>query len=313
MKRVGLWLVAGLMVLGMAGALRAADEAAFTRQEDVIYGRKWGMALTLDVFTPKKDANGAGIIYVVSGGWFSNHDSINVGFVNEYLKRGYTVFAVVHGSQPKFALPEIVEDLNRSVRFIRLHAKDYKIDADKLGITGGSAGGHLSLMQGNAGDKGKADAKDPVEKTSSRIQAVACFFPPTDFLNWGGDGKELNIDTIQVPYKGAFDFHELDSGTRMLKPVTDAKKIHDLLRQLSPIYHVSAESPPTLIMHGDKDPLVPIQQAETIVARLKDAGVLAELVMKKDGKHGWPEITQDTVAFADWFDKVLLKKEDKGK
>src|SRR5262249_51429139 len=308
MKRVGLWLLAGLLVLGMAGVVNAADEPTFTRQEDVIYGRKWGMALTLDVFSPKKDTNGAGIIYVVSGGWFSSHDNINVGPINEYLKRGYTVFAVVHGSQPKVTLPEIIEDMSRSGRYIRLHAKDYKVDPDKLGITGGSAGGHLSLMQGTAGDKGKPNDRDPVEQMSSRVQAVACFFPPTDFLNWGVDGKELNTETIQNPFKPPFDFREREKDTNLFKPVNDSKKVHELLRQLSPIYHVNAESPPTFIMHGDKDTLVPIQQAEIMVAKLKDAGVPAELVVKKDAAHGWQNIAKDTVAFADWFDKYLLKK-----
>ena len=105
------------------------------------------------------------------------------------LKRGYTVFAVVHGSQPRYTIPEIVADMNRAVRFIRYHAADYHIDPDRIGITGGSAGGHLSLMQGTAGDKGNPDAKDPIDRTSSRVQAVACFFPPTDFLNYGKPGE----------------------------------------------------------------------------------------------------------------------------
>src|SRR5512143_3873097 len=78
----------------------AADEP-YTRTEDVIYGRKFGTALTLDVIAPKENANGAAIVWAVSGGWFSAHEAINPAFVGEYLKRGYTVFAVVHGSQPK--------------------------------------------------------------------------------------------------------------------------------------------------------------------------------------------------------------------
>src|SRR5262249_47650879 len=149
-------------------------------------------ALTMDVFTPKKDANGAAVILVVSGGWFSDHSQVTgFGqlFASEFLKRGYTVFAVVHGSQPKYTIPEAVADLNRAVRFIRSHAKDYKIDPDRIGISGGSAGGHLSLMQGTAGDAGNPKANDPVERASSRVQAVACFYPPTDFLNYGGKGK----------------------------------------------------------------------------------------------------------------------------
>src|SRR6476660_5960479 len=100
----------------------AADEAPFTRQQDVIYGRKHGVALTMDVFTPKAKANGAAAIFVVSGGWFSAHeflDAAGPGFINELSKRGYTVFGVVHGSQPKYTIPEILQDMHRAVRYIR--------------------------------------------------------------------------------------------------------------------------------------------------------------------------------------------------
>src|SRR5439155_3550362 len=113
------------------------------------------------------------------------HDSIKpmTPLLLEFLKRGYTVFAVVHGSQPKFTVPEILLDMHRAVRYIRSHAQDFKIEPERIGITGGSAGGHLSLMQGTAGDLGDPKARDPVERVSSRVQAVACFFPATDFLN----------------------------------------------------------------------------------------------------------------------------------
>ena len=156
----------------------------------MIYGRKYGTALTMDVFTPKQGANGAAVIFAVSGGWFSAHEAISLTFCREFLKRGYTVFAVVHGSQPKYTIPEIIEDMNRAVRFIRYHAADYGIDPNRIGITGGSAGGHLSLMKGAAGTDGDPKAKDPVDRVSSRVQAVACFFPPTDFLNYGEKGVE---------------------------------------------------------------------------------------------------------------------------
>src|SRR5262249_41661855 len=80
----------------------AADDLPFTRAEDVIYGRKHGMALTMDVFTPKKDANGAAVVWVVSGGWISNHAVVEpkspFAPINQLIDRGYTVFAVVHGS-----------------------------------------------------------------------------------------------------------------------------------------------------------------------------------------------------------------------
>ena len=166
----------------------AAKESDVKRTEDVIYGRKFGTALTMDVFQPAKP-NGAAVIFCVSGGWFSAHDLINTGFAAELLKRGYTVFAVVHGSQPKFTIPEVLQDMHRAVRYIRSHATDYGIDPDRIGISGASAGGHLSLMQGTAGTPGDPEAKDPVDRESSRVQAVGCFFPPTDFLNYGQPGE----------------------------------------------------------------------------------------------------------------------------
>src|SRR5436190_21903789 len=96
----------------------AADNAPVKRTEDVIYGRKFRTALTLDVFTPEKQ-NGCAIFFMVSGGFFSSHEAINPGAYRPLLDRGYTVFAVVHGSQPKFQIPEIMQDVNRAVRFVR--------------------------------------------------------------------------------------------------------------------------------------------------------------------------------------------------
>jgi acetyl esterase/lipase len=300
-------VVASALLLGAVQTAPAEDP--FTRTEDVIYARKFGTALTMDIFRPRQNANGAAVVVVVSGGWFSDHAMI--AFVNglggnELVKRGYTVFAVVHGSQPRFTIPEAVADLSRAVRFIRYHAKDYQIDPDRIGIMGGSAGGHLSLMQGTAGDLGNPKASDPVERTSSRVQAIACFFPPTDFLNYGGSGKyAFARDGLLADYRVAVDIREFDPRTKLLERVTDEKKVLDLARKISPITHVSGNSPPTLIIHGDADKLVPIEQAEAILAKLKEAGVPADLVVKKGGGHGWPGMDKDIPTLADWFDKHL--------
>jgi acetyl esterase/lipase len=308
--------IAAALVLGLVRSAPAEDrpQAAavteptpYTRTEDVIYGRKFGTALTLDVFVPRKNANRAAVVLVVSGGWFSDHAAIASLMSNsELIKRGYTVFAVVHGSQPRFLIPEAVADLNRAVRFIRYHAKDYHIDPDRIGITGGSAGGHLSLMQGTAGDLGNPEAKDPIDRTSSRVQAVACFFPPTDFLNYGGSGKyAFASDGVLKDFRVVMDLREFDPRTKLLERVTDEKKILDAARKVSPITHVSSDDPPTLIIHGDADKLVPIDQAEAIVAKLKEAGVPAELIVKKGAAHGWPGMDKDVPKLVDWFDKYL--------
>jgi acetyl esterase/lipase len=314
MRRIAiLGVLACALVAAETVTARAADDAPYTRTEDVIYGRKYGTALTMDVFTPKKDANGVGVIWVVSGGWFSAHEAINPAFIAELLRRGYTVFAVVHGSQPKYTIPEVLDDMNRSVRFIRHHARDYHIDPDRLGITGGSAGGHLSLMQGVSGAPGDPKAKDPVDRESSRVQAVACFFPPTDFLNYGEKGNiALGRGTLTA-FKAPFDFHELDPKTHAFVAITDEDRVLEIGKKISPIYHVSADTPPTLIIHGDADKLVPIQQAQTFIDKLKEAGVPAELVVKPGAAHGWPDLIKDVSTIADWFDKYLAKKEEQKK
>src|SRR2546421_11157762 len=176
----------------------------------------------MDVFQPKDkaEANGAGVVFCVSGGWFSAKETIRPGFVTPFVNRGYVVFAVVHGSQPKFTIPEVLEDMHRAVRFIHANAKKYNVDPDKLGIAGGSAGGHLSLMQGNAPRPGNPKATDPVERESSKVAAVGCFFPPTDFLNYGEPGKEALGRGTLTNFRPPFDFTEQDPKTRSFAIIT---------------------------------------------------------------------------------------------
>jgi acetyl esterase/lipase len=296
-----------LLLASLTAASRAADPPAFTRVEDVIYGRKYGTALTLDVFTPRAKANGAGVIWVVSGGFVSSHDFVNAAFFRPILAHGYTVFAVVHGSQPRYTVPEILQDMHRAVRFIRHHAKDYSVDPNRIGIMGASAGGHLALMQGTAGERGWLLAQDPVERESSRVQAVACFCPATDFLNFGKPGERALGRGRLAGFRAPFDFHELDKKRNVFVPIVDEAEILKIGRAISPVYHVSKGDAPTLILHGDKDPLVPIQQSELMVAKLKEAGVEARLVVKPGALHNWPSMLADVEQFADWFDRHLAE------
>lgn len=282
-----------------------AQDVAFDRREDVIYGRKDGLAMTMDVFTPKENPNGAAVIFCVSGGWFSSHEAISPGFLRAFLDRGYTVFAVVHGSQPKYTNVDAVSDMNRAVRFIRAHAKEYGVDPNRLGITGGSAGGHLSLMIGLAGTAGNADSKDPVEHESSRVQAVACLFPPTDFLNYGKEGENAMGRGVLKDFRAPFDYQVYDSEKREFVEITDEKRLDEIGHEISPVYHVSADDPPTLIIHGDADTLVPIQQGQLVIDKLKAAGVEAELITKPGAGHGWLKLEEDLEKLADWFDKHL--------
>jgi acetyl esterase/lipase len=293
MKRILLAALLGLALLGQP-SVRAQEKPAFNRTQDVIYARKFGTALTLDVFQPAKP-NGAGIIAVMSGGWFSSHDSISAGSFAPYLERGYTVFAVVHGSQPRFIIPEITQDMHRAVRFIRHNATQYGIDPNKLGVTGGSAGGHLSLTLGTQGGPGKSDAKDPIDRDSSAVQAVACFFPPTDFLNYGQEGEDAVGVGVLKNFKPAFG-PRADSAEERMK----------YGREISPIYFITSNLPPTLIIHGDADKLVPMQQAELFVKSAQAAGAKAQLIVKEGKAHGWPDMGKDATKLADWFDEHLL-------
>jgi acetyl esterase/lipase len=206
------------------------------------------------------------------------------------------VFAVVHGSQPRFVIPEIIEDVHRAVRFIRLHAAEYHVKPDALGIFGASAGGHLSLTMGTQGGPGRADAKDPIDRESSVVKAVAAFFPPTDYLSWRQEGDDAVGVGVLAAFKPAF-------GPR--SDTAESRAVYG--REISPIQFIRPDMPATLIIHGDADKLVPIYQAERFFKRCADVGVKAPLkFVRREGKdHGWPEIGADVVLFADWFDAQL--------
>jgi acetyl esterase/lipase len=286
-------VLSGYLLLLALSCGWAQTNVDFQRTEDVIYGRKFGTALTLDVFQPRP-ANGVGVILMVSGGWFSAHESIKADFFRPLLNRGYTVFAVVHGSQPKFVVTEIVPDIHRAVRFIRHNAARYGVDPNRLGITGASAGGHLSLTMGTQGGLGDPKAIDPVDQKSSAVQCVACFFPPTDFLNYSQPGEDAVGVGVLKAFKAAF-------GPRS-DTADDRQKLG---REISPIYFVHSNMPPMLIMHGDADTLVPIYQAQTFVKRCNDVGSTAKLVVREGKNHGWPDIVKDMEILADWFDQYL--------
>jgi acetyl esterase/lipase len=293
--------IAVLALLSCLPAL-ANDGATVRRTEDVIYGRKHGMALTLDVFQPAR-GNGCGLLFLVNGGWQSSKATplmvtIRPEDYQPYLERGYTVFAVVTSSQPKFAIPEIVADVHRAVRFARANAGTYGVRPNRIGILGSSSGGHLVLSIATQGGAGRADAKDPVERESSGVQAAACFFPPTDFLNYGRPGICGVGAGPLAPLQAAFGPRALDPQERL-----------SLGREISPIYFVTARLPPTLIIHGDADTVVPLQQSESFVQRAKAAGAAnVQLIIRPGKGHGWGDFwrsREDVTAFADWFDRYL--------
>jgi acetyl esterase/lipase len=292
-KASGLWLA--LCLIGLAGINRAWAQEN-THERDVVYGRKLGMALTMDVWKPAKQS-GIGVIFLVSGGFKSGMDLVNserfgAVVLKPFLDRGQTVFAVSHSSQPKFNVIEIVPDIHRAVRFIRVHAKDYGVDPDRLGVLGTSSGGFLALSIATGGKPGDSMAKDPVDRASSRVQAAACFCPGSDLVNYAEGRSVIDRD----PLKAAAMFG-----------VQDLAKEEQIraLQGLSPVGAVTKDTPPTLIIHGDSDQAVPHEQSERFIAKLAENEVPHELVTRKGAGHNWPDMNQDNVLRAEWFEKYL--------
>ena len=304
-----------LIWIGVSGALLSGCHRPIHQQSqptiadnvvrirDVVYGRKFGTALTMDVLKPAKP-NGIGVVFLLSGGWHSDFSMIEkrLRHFHYFTDRGQTVFLVLHGSPPKYQVQEVVQDVHRAVRFIRYHAAEYGVDSNRLGISGMSSGGHLSISVGTGvgrlrlADTVKTAASvDPVDQVSSRVQAVACFFPPADLVNYG------NAERL---------FVESDT-TRRFWPQfgvagkTRAEKLK-LMQGLSPIRAISIDTPPTLLLHGTVDPIVPLEQSERFIAKLKAVGVPAQLIIHQGGAHGWAETWEsDLGVLANWFEKYL--------
>ena len=282
-----------LLTLGLSLVAAIIGSAGVTRERDVIYQHSEGVALTLEVFTPE-NPNGLGIVSIVSAGWKSNHSKVKDDHGKLYTDAGYTVFAVVHGSQPRYQVRDVMSFLHRSVRFIRFNADRWNVDPDRLGVTGSSAGSHLSLILATQGAPGDPKSKDPVERTSSAVQAAAVFYPPVDYLNWRHAGDDAVGVGPQSRWQPAFG------------PVSaTAEGRQDLGRAMSSIYHINADTAPTLIIHGDSDPIVPLYQGERFMEVAHEHGVTAKLIVKAGGKHNWPDRHQEEVHFLHWFNQQL--------
>ncbi len=280
-------------VLILAGSLWLYFHPSIQRIPGVVYGQRHGKGLTMDVLQPAKP-NGIGIVLMVSGGWRSSAGSFKPWIAAPLLRRGYTIFAVYHVPQPEATVMEFTDDVNRAVRYVRYNAAKYKIDAQRLGVTGGSAGGHLSLMVATRGGPGPADAPDPLDRESSAVQAVAIFYPVTDLLNLGDSTENGHDGGPPTSFKKAFGPDAEDTNVWRV-----------IGHELSPIYYISSNLPPTLIYHGDADTLVPMDQSQRFQAKAQELGRTVKLVIHHKGQHGWLSMVWDLRRFGDWFDRYL--------
>lgn len=283
-----------LLVLAiLVGSVWVYFHPGYERTDGIVYTHRQDRSLTLDVVKPSQP-NGIGILLLVSGGWKSSQGSFRPWMAAALLRRGYTIFAVYHISQPKATVMDIAEDMHRAVRFVRHHAKEYGVDPQRLGVTGGSAGGHLSLLLATRGGPGPADATDAVDRESSAVEAVAIFYPVTDLINLGDSTENLHDGGPPKSFVKAFG------------PNSTNREVWSAIgRDLSPIFHVHSNLPPTLIYHGDADTLVPLDQSQRYQAEARPLGNTVEVVVHPGGHHGWLSMIWDIRRFADWFDQHL--------
>lgn len=287
-------LVMATVVVAMAGLLWWYYHPAFDRQDGVQYGERNGKSLTMDIIRPK-NPNGLAVAFMVSGGWKSKGaGETEAWLMAPLLRRGYTIFAICHISQPDSTVPEIIEDVTRGIRTIRHRAKEYGIDPDQIGATGGSAGGHLSLMLATRGKEPHPDPRDDIDRENASVQAVAIFYPVTDLLNLDGSTEDLGDGGPPKSFVKAFG-----------PDAQDKERWQQIGREASPIYFVDNQLPPTLIYHGDSDTLVPLKQSE----RFRDSAQVfdrdVQVVVHKGGNHGWATMVWDIRAFGEWFDQHL--------
>lgn len=265
------------------------DEFRFTT--DVVYGHKSGMALTYDVIQHTARHNDAAVVYMVSGGWNSSWSSprnfVNPAapagfrFFRQLVEKGYTLYIVRHGSAPLFKVPDAVSDVRKALRHIHLHADDFKVDADRIGVCGGSAGGHLSLMLGTTGDDGNAKASTAIDRTGNRVAAVVAYFPPVDLREYVGPDDRFP----------ALDFDPT------------------LAESVSPLLHVTADDAPTLLIHGTEDTLVPLSNSDRIEKAFQDKNVPTKKVVIEGAGHGFggADGTLASKEMIAWFDTHLAK------
>jgi acetyl esterase/lipase len=278
------------------GPKPAQTPRPYVQKQDAVYGEVYGTGLLMDVFTPVGKSNGLGIVDVASGAWYSDRGKIRdhekAQMYDIYCGKGYTVFAVRPGSRPKYSGLEMLANVKAGIRYVKAHAAEFGISPDRLGLTGASAGGHLASLAALTAEPANPDAKDPLQKLASNVKAVGVFFPPTNFLDWNGAPAPGNA------LQGLL-FADRANHT--------PEEIAARARELSPALLVKVPAPPFLVIHGDADTSVPLQQSRLLVDALKAAGGSAELIVKPGGGHPWPTISEEVRIMSDWFDKKLAE------
>ena len=241
----------------------------------------------LDLYLPK-DGTNLPLIINIHGGAFKM-GSKEQGVPMEYLTQGYAVASINYRLSQHAKFPAQIEDCKASVRWLRAHANEYRLDPNHFAAWGASAGGHLAAMLGTTGDTREFDIGANLDQPS-RVQAVVDYFGPTDFLQ---------MDAHRLPNGMVHDSANSPESELIGGAIQENK---DKAARANPITYVTLGDPPFLIVHGDQDPLVPHHQSELLEAALKKAGVPVTFYPVKGAGHGGlrdpkvPEMTGEFLA-----------------
>ena len=247
--------------------LSAATPSEVEVEKNIPYCKVGDKELQLDIALPEGKGPFPAVLCVHGGAWrFGQRQDCDV-LIERLAKRGFVAATVSYRLLPDAKFPEPLVDCKTAVRFLRANAEKYRIDKDRIGAVGFSAGAHLVGLLGTTAKTAGFEG-DEYPCQSSAVQAVVSYFGPTDLTLYGND-ESAQTSTFS-PLLGA-----------------SYKDKPDLYRKASPIAYVSKDSPPFLFLHGTKDWLVPIEHSRRMCKKLKEAGVEADLIEVEGEQHGW--------------------------
>ncbi len=256
-----------LLLLLLPGPARGLEPT----KKDLAYGTERPDIQALDVYLAESEKPVPAMIYIHGGGWRAGSKDRIPGILAQGVEAGrFSVVSVEYRFTDVAVHPAQVNDCLRAVQFVRRHAGEWNIDPVRIGVTGGSAGAHLSLWVALHDDVADPDADDPVKRQSSRVACAVGFAGPTDW------SLLAEIEHRHPAYRQLLGY----------EPGTPAEDMDaDRKRGVSPISYVSPDDPPILLVHGDADDIVPIEHARRLDARLDEAGVISDLHIVEGGKH----------------------------
>ncbi len=291
---IGVLLIPGLIAL-TGGLARCAEVIV---EGNITYGKTGETELKLDLARPEGNGPFPAIVFIHGGGWHGGSRQGYLGQIQEAAKRGYVAITISYRlmqfdqekketttATPNF--PAQIHDAKAAVRWLRANATRYHVDPDRIGVTGGSAGGHLALLVGLTDPTSKLEGDSGHPEQSSRVQAVVNVFGPTDMA------------ACHEKSSVAWIFRLFMGGT--------PEEVGGQYKAASPINYVTEDDPPVLTLHGDQDALVPVEQARMLDQKMKATGVSHTLIVFEGQGHGFRGEYQQKAMDAMWafFDEHL--------